>query len=270
MTREEATRIFLLLVEGSLTAEAWDSCWRQQSAEILDVLEPGYALRLRRAAREEEEEGSVAQRMHACQKVAQMALTYWQVPFVADPTWSELARVEHEAWRRNFERSVKERIAARKRRLRTLKTEHPTLARLLNRLDDWEVGEPATVEELAAVEASVDFVLPPSLSQFFRLHRSLSIGDTLRLDLDHITRFDFSHLDVSKRPACHGEVALGDFFWRADGDQLVLATHGRPPGAEFPVLYYEHEGRPPKLMHLADSFAGFLEWLADNKRKWSG
>jgi hypothetical protein len=70
-------------------------------------------------------------------------------------------------------------------------------------------------------------------------------------------------------PASQGMLCFAEFFMEADGDQVLFDTSRGLVGGEYPIMYWAHEGRPPSVRKLADSFGefmqGFLEYPEFNQ-----
>ena len=81
------------------------------------------------------------------------------------------------------------------------------------------------------------------------------LGDVLKFGLD----FTFVHEPAEEvelptpRLLCFGECWL-----EADGDQLLFG-HTTSAISEPPVLYYAHEGAPPKARPMAENFTKWTE-----------
>jgi hypothetical protein len=60
-------------------------------------------------------------------------------------------------------------------------------------------------------------------------------------------------------PPTQGMVCFADYFWQADGDQVLFDVRDGLQNGEFPVVYYDHEARPSAVQRVAASFGEWLE-----------
>jgi len=138
---------------------------------------------------------------------------------------------------------------------------------------------PATSEdEILAIEETVGVPLPSSYKQFLRCTRGLWLfGGAVQFGTEHPFLHDFPALstltpaqkDAVQRkgggwpPPSQGMMCFAEFFMEADGDQVLFDVKDGVRNAEYPVVYYAHEQRPPSVRILSQDFAAFLDGLLD-------
>jgi hypothetical protein len=54
-------------------------------------------------------------------------------------------------------------------------------------------------------------------------------------------------------------LCFAEFFLEADGDQGLFDVASGLVKGEYSIMYWGHEGRPPSVRKLADTFAEFTE-----------
>jgi hypothetical protein len=64
-------------------------------------------------------------------------------------------------------------------------------------------------------------------------------------------------------PPTNGMLCFAEFWMEADGDQVLFDVHHSSVDAEYPVIYYAHESRPPSIRLVAGTFAEFMETFLD-------
>jgi hypothetical protein len=150
----------------------------------------------------------------------------------------------------------------------------PRFARLAADRELEHVLSPATAAEVAALETRLGLSLPESYKALLRCARGfLLMGGIVQFGSQHPFVHDFPPLDTLNReqrqmvalkggpwpPASEGMLCFAEFFMEADGDQVLFDTSRGLVGGEYPIMYWAHEGRPPSVRQLADSFGGFME-----------
>jgi hypothetical protein len=60
-------------------------------------------------------------------------------------------------------------------------------------------------------------------------------------------------------PASQGMLCFAEFFMEADGDQVLFDVARGLVNGEYPIMYWAHEGQPPDVRKLADTFVEFME-----------
>lgn len=150
----------------------------------------------------------------------------------------------------------------------------PRFAELAARCDPEHVLAPATAVEVEAIEARVGVPLPNSYKQLLQITRGFWLsGGGVQFGTQHpfFHRFPaLEKLTLQQRsvvamkggpwpPASEGMLCFAEFFMEADGDQVLFdVSHGVVKG-EYPIMYWAHEGRPPSVRKVADSFTQFME-----------
>lgn len=153
----------------------------------------------------------------------------------------------------------------------SFETHFPTFARFLTSgladpID--EVGQAASVEEIATEEGSLGVPLPLSYKTFLMTARSVSIqGGGFQMGPEHPFFHHFpllEQLPPRQRarvkhwpPPSEGMLCFADFWLDGDGDQTLFDVSQGLVDGEYPVFYYNHDD--PSVRKLADSFAEFIE-----------
>jgi hypothetical protein len=150
----------------------------------------------------------------------------------------------------------------------------PRFAKLAASRDPEQILPPATAAEVEAIEARAGIPLPDSYKQLLRVTRGFWLmGGVVQLGKHHPFFHRFPALEkltpqqrsvVAMKggpwpPASEGMLCFAEFFMEADGDQVLFDVSRGPLKGEYPVMYWAHEGRPPSVRKLADSFAQFME-----------
>ena len=140
------------------------------------------------------------------------------------------------------------------------------------------VEPPATNEELAELERTVDKPLPDSYKLLLRCGRAFwLLGGVVQFGRQHPFYHDFEPLEklsplqrkmVERKggrwpPPSHGMLCFAEFFMEADGDQVLFDMSKGLVKGEYPVMYYAHEASPPSVRLLAEGFPAFMEELLD-------
>jgi hypothetical protein len=160
--------------------------------------------------------------------------------------------------------------------LKSLAKAFPEFAAQLAQSEDAEpeqVLDPASTEDLAALERELGVPLPESYKRFLSAARGLWLfGGAIQFGSQHPFLHDFPSLEeltdaqrevVASRggawpPPSQGMLCFAEYFWRADGDQVLFDVSAGLSKGEYPVVYYHHAGSPASVTRVADSFA---EWL---------
>lgn len=136
-----------------------------------------------------------------------------------------------------------------------------------------DVGEPATKDELNGLESELGLALPESYKQLLRCSRRFLISSPyLSFGFEHPYIHDFEPLEkllpqmrerVHERafqwsPPSNGMLCFADFFWKADGDQVLFDISRPSASGEYPIMYYDHETDPPLVQQIAENLRSFL------------
>jgi len=136
-----------------------------------------------------------------------------------------------------------------------------------------EVLPPLADSEIEDLERQLAVPLPGSYKNFLRCARGLWLmGGVVQMSKGHPFFHDFPKLEELTQqqrdmvamkggdwpPPSQGMLCFAEFFMMADGDQVLFDVSGGLVNGEYPVLYYDHESRPPTVRKLADSFD---QWL---------
>jgi hypothetical protein len=116
-----------------------------------------------------------------------------------------------------------------------------------------EVQPPLAIAEIRQLEIDLGIPLPESFKRLL----SCTGGFQMYHPGPWLTfRSSAIHFELS--PSC---LFFGEYFKKADGDQVFFDVSEGLKNGEYPVVYYCHEDRPPTTWKLADSFAQWLEGL---------
>lgn len=133
---------------------------------------------------------------------------------------------------------------------------------------------PATSSEVDAIEARAGVPLPNSYKQLLQITRGFWLmGGVVQFGTQHpfFHRFPaLEKLTLQQRsvvamkggpwpPASEGMLCFAEFFMEADGDQVLFDVSRGAVDGEYPIMYWAHEGRPPSVRKVADSFAQFMD-----------
>ena len=137
---------------------------------------------------------------------------------------------------------------------------------------------PATESDLEALESRLGHALPETYKSLIRLTRGFWLsGGVIRLSNMHPFFHDFPPLDklapprqraVRQRgagwpPPSQGMLCFAEYFWHADGDQVLWDVGQGLVNGEYPVMYYAHEARKPSVTRVAPEFGEWLEHCLD-------
>jgi hypothetical protein len=132
----------------------------------------------------------------------------------------------------------------------------------------------ASPRDLADIEASLGIPLPASYKTFLSLNRQLWLfGGSIQFGVQHPFTYVFPPLNeltaaqqsVVKRrggvwpPPCQGLLCFAEYFWKADGDQVLFHTKLPAKDNDYAVYYYEHNAAPARISKVADSFRHWIE-----------
>jgi hypothetical protein len=132
----------------------------------------------------------------------------------------------------------------------------------------------ATTEEVAALEGRLRLPLPESYKALLQCARGFwLLGGVVQFGSQHPFFHDFPSLQsltMPQRrivemkggpwpPSSQGMLCFAEFFMEADGDQVLFDVAKGLVKGEYPIMYWAHEGRPPSVRKLADSFGEFME-----------
>ncbi|MCB0093403.1 MAG: SMI1/KNR4 family protein, partial [Caldilineaceae bacterium] len=141
------------------------------------------------------------------------------------------------------------------------------------RADPEIILPPASLTDIAGIEASIGILLPVSYKSFLSVTRGFRIfGGAVQFNSGHPFFHDFPPIDkltpaqqlrITQRggtwpPPSHGMLCFGEYFRDADGDQVLFDVSKGLTNDEYPVIYYSHESVPPTVEQLADSFSVWL------------
>lgn len=142
--------------------------------------------------------------------------------------------------------------------------------------DPENILEGLTELNLSELESRLRLQLPNSYKRFLRCTRGLRLfGGAVQFGAEHPFVHDFPPLNeltpqqrtvVRARgsewpPPSQGMLCFAEYFLEADGDQVLFDTRGGLVEGEYPVVYYSHESRPPRVRRVAVSFE---QWLTEH------
>jgi hypothetical protein len=154
----------------------------------------------------------------------------------------------------------------------------PRFARVAGNFELEHILPAATPVDVANIERSLGLSLPQSYKALLQCARGFWLmGGVVQFGSQHPFFHDFPPLESltlpqrrvveMKRgqwpPASQGMLCFAEFFMEADGDQVLFDVAGGLVKAEYPIMYWAHEERPPSVRKLADTFAEFVETFLD-------
>lgn len=135
-----------------------------------------------------------------------------------------------------------------------------------------EVVSPATPDKIAGVETELGVPLPESYRAFMKCSAGFwLLGGCVKFHEPFFHEFPpLEKLTPAQRqivnarggiwpPPSEGMLCFADFFWKADGNQVLFDVSSGLVGGEYPVIYYDHESHPPTAERIANSFADWIE-----------
>jgi hypothetical protein len=240
------------LVEGRMQPEDWLAWWAAHASEVEVACPRGWFLKLKPMGANSDVNGAT---LHS-QQGACSVLQSLKVPFVASDRY-------HKAWQEDFQRFRAAEDARRKLRakesaprLTALADAFPKFARFLKkRASDIDtLQDPASAEEIAAIEVSVGMPLSGAYKQFLQCTRGLRY-DCLAVGLDQVYRHPAF---IGEQPHAREAICIAEFSLEADGDQVLLEYNSQPVD-DAPVYYYAHS--TGTVRELASSLTAWLESL---------
>lgn len=150
----------------------------------------------------------------------------------------------------------------------------PRFARTAANFELEHVLPAASQTDVANLEGSLGLSLPESYKALLKCTRGFWLmGGVVQFGSQHPFFHDFPPLEsltLPQRrvvelkggpwpPASQGMLCFAEFFMEADGDQVLFDVAGGLVKGEYPIMYWAHEGRPPSVRKLADTFAEFIE-----------
>ncbi|MGH7136795.1 MAG: SMI1/KNR4 family protein [Pirellulales bacterium] len=158
--------------------------------------------------------------------------------------------------------------------LEAVSTLFPRFRRIADKFRLEHTLPPATPTDVANLETRLGLSLPQSYKALLQCARGFWLmGGIVQFGPQHPFFHNFPPLESltlpqrraveMKRgplpPASQGMLCFAEFFMEADGDQVLFDVAGGLVKGEYPVMYWAHEGRPPSVRKLADTFAEFME-----------
>lgn len=137
-----------------------------------------------------------------------------------------------------------------------------------------EIEPGLTADQLGELEKSLGIPLPASYKTLLSLCGSLWLfGGAVQFGSQHPFFHDFPPIEsmnpqqlavINERggswpPPSQGMLCFAEYFWQADGDQMLFKVDDGLQDGEYPVYYYSHESNPPTVTKMADSFREWLE-----------
>ena len=161
--------------------------------------------------------------------------------------------------------------------LKILEPHFPSFVKKLRRHSETnlEFTQPGISDaDLASIESSIGCPLPEIYKTFLRSVRELwLIGGAIQFGPQHPFVHSFQPYAQQPHPFQHDIksqnydlICFAEYCLEADGDQVVFDVSQGLIDAEYPVLYYAHETRPPSVRKLFDSFSGFLNGFLDGEQ----
>jgi SMI1 / KNR4 family (SUKH-1) len=169
-----------------------------------------------------------------------------------------------------------------KKLARSLAPHFPRFAELLaaGRGEIENIEPPTSDADIRALENGLGVSLPDSYKQLLRCARGFWLfGGSVQFGTQHPFFHEFppwKDLTAQQReivklkrgkwpPPSEGMLCFAEFFMEADGDQVLFDVKNCFRNGEYPVVYYAHESRPPRVRKFADDFRAFLEGLLDRE-----
>lgn len=155
----------------------------------------------------------------------------------------------------------------------TFEEAFPQFAQQVKRGEIEDLLPPMSAEEIATLEEHLKTQLPNSYKQFLGyLSGFTAFDDAVLLGDQHPFFHRFKRKEqlsaqqqqaLAQRggtwpPPSEGMLCFGEFMMEADGDQVLFDLSQMNADGECPVYYYAHEGNPPTVRKIADSFE---QWL---------
>jgi hypothetical protein len=252
---EQVVVVLRELVEGRMEPSAWLAWWTANSAAIETMLPRAtfLALKPRGVDSGSANAAALGNQSGACKALDQLHVSYqcsdrYRARWLQDIHQLRDAETEGAA----------ARVAEFTSRVAAIEAHFPLFGKFLrsNSARMREMSNPASAEDMIAIQAHLGFDLPEAYVRLLRCVRTLAVGDTLRLALTH----PFIHRSKSPQTQTDGMLCIADFWIEADGDQALIdvTTH---TGADPPVLYYAHESTGSKVRKIADRFTDWIESL---------
>ncbi len=244
------------LAEGRVEPADWIAWWQAHAREVEAACPRGWFLRLKTSV--DRNGFGINDVTWSCQEGAIYVLLALNVPF----TRSDRYKAAREDEVQRFLADAKSRKAARAKqltpRLAALAEIFPKFARFLKKhADDIdELDDPATEQEVEAVENSLGIPLPATCKQFLRCTKSLRL-DGFAIGLAQIFRHPaVIHSGGAESPT----ICVADYWLESDGDQ-VLCPYASSPSEDPPAYYYAHSAGTNTARELAPSFSTWIESL---------
>ena len=155
-----------------------------------------------------------------------------------------------------------------------LKKHFPNFAKNLKKGDLSQVLKGISLGEIEHIEKSLGIPLPASYKKFISLCRGFYLfGGPVQFSSGHPFPHDFPEYEklskvqqdvVRQRggiwpPPSNGMLCFAEYFWKADGDQVLFQIDRGLINGEYPVFYYSHESSPASVTKMSDSFGDWLE-----------
>lgn len=247
------------LAEGRLAPTAWVVWWGAHAHEVeaacLQLSKPGWALKLKPTGATLGDNGvALISQRGACE-----ILGFLNLPFVRSDRYQKHWQEDFAKFRAAEDAGKQARANQMGPRISALAEAFPKFARFLKkRIDKIDrLEEPATLQELAALEESLGVPLPSSFKRFLECTKSMSL-DGFSIGVGSVCEH-IAAVDGQSQPG--KSICIAEYWLEADGDQVLL-EHTPAPADDPPVFYYAHEARKSAARKLAPSFSAWIESLS--------
>ncbi|HUU85390.1 MAG TPA: SMI1/KNR4 family protein [Phycisphaerae bacterium] len=136
-----------------------------------------------------------------------------------------------------------------------------------------QVSGPATLDDIDAIEKRLAIPLPESYKRLLGCSSGFwLLGGCVKFQypffhdfppLEQLTPIQRQTLDAKGGiwpPPTQAMLCFADFFWEADGDQVLFDVKSGLAEGEYPIVYYAHESCSPEARRVARRFD---EWIED-------
>ena len=155
-----------------------------------------------------------------------------------------------------------------------LEKHFPKFASMLEECDPENIEPGLTTEQINELENDLGIPLPESYKNFISKCNSLWLfGGPVQFGSQHPFFHDFPPIEsmnpqqlavIKQRggnwpPPSQGMLCFAEYFWQADGDQVLFKVDDGLDDGEYPIYYYSHESNPPSVTKVANTFSEWLE-----------
>lgn len=257
MQRLDEQQIVFLhdLAEGRLDPGDWLAWWDENAAAIEAVVSRGLFLAIKPRGVEASSANAAAL---GSQKGACKALDQLNIPYQRSDRYQLGWQQDFQQFRKAKEVKTAARLAEYQPRIAALQLHFPRFGKFLitNVARIEEMGDPASEDVIAQIEAEIGRSLPAAYAKFLRCARTLVVDDVLQLTSTH----PFIHQSTGSDLSTEGMLCIADFWLDADGDQVMIDVRADVT-EDPPVLYYAHEAPESKLRTIATHFTEWVEAL---------